>query len=124
MVLVLENALETIVEVSSVILELIGIVVMIEAAIRGFLRWIRKEEDGPQLEQGISTALEFLMCGEVLKTATASNMDDYIALGAIILLRFALAFEVHWEMNNKEKEKEKEKAALAKEESAAEEKPE
>ena len=28
-------------------------------------------------------------------------MNDYIALGAIIVLRFALAFEVHWEMKNK-----------------------
>ena len=116
---VLEHALHVIVEISSLILELIGIYVMIDAAVRGFMRWLKKEEDGPQLEEGISAALEFLMCGEVLKTATAKNMDDYIALGAIILLRFALAFEVQWELKNKEK-----RAVEVKEEPAAEEKPE
>lgn len=99
----LETVLHRVVEISSIVLELIGIYVMIDAAIRGFIRWLRHEEDGPQLEEGISSALEFLMCGEVLKTATARNMDDYIALGAIIILRFALAFEVQWELHNKEK---------------------
>ena len=116
---VLEHALHVIVNISSLILELIGIFVMIDAAVRGFVRWLKKEEDGPQLEEGISAALEFLMCGEVLKTATAKNMDDYIALGAIILLRFALAFEVQWELKNKEK-----RAVEVKEESAAEKKAE
>ena len=93
--------LEYVVDFGAVALELIGIYVMLDAAVRGFLRWIRREEDGPQLEEGILESLEFMMCGEVLKTVTASNMNDYIALGAIILLRFALAFEVQWELRNK-----------------------
>lgn len=97
----MEIILEHIVEIGSIALELIGIIVMITAAIQGLGRWIRKEEDGPQLEEGILTALEFMMCGEVLKTVTAHNTDDYIALAAIIVLRFALAFEVQWELKNK-----------------------
>ena len=107
----MEIILEHIVEIGSLALELIGIIVMITAAIQGLGRWIRKEEDGPQLEEGILTALEFMMCGEVLKTVTAHNTDDYIALGAIIILRFALAFEVQWELKNKAWHEERERLA-------------
>ena len=49
------------------------------------------------------------MCGEVLKTVTANDMNDYIALGAIIILRFALAFEVQWELKNKAWHREQER---------------
>jgi len=113
---VLETILHHVVEVSAVCLELIGVFVMIYAAIKAFIRWLKHEEDGSQLEEGISEALEFLMCGEVLKTATASNMNDYIALGAIILLRAALAVEVQWESRNKEKRKAAERETARKEE--------
>ena len=111
----LESILEYIVKIGSIGLELVGIIVMIHASIQGLLRWIRHEEDGPQLEEGILTALEFMMCGEVLKTVTAHNMDDYIALGAIIILRFALAFEVQWELKNKAWHEEHARAAEKKE---------
>ena len=97
----IEAVLEYVVEFGAIILELIGIYVMLDAGFRVFMRWLKHEEDGPRLEEGILEALEFMMCGEVLKTVTANNMNDYIALGAIIVLRFALAFEVHWEMKNK-----------------------
>lgn len=112
---VLEEVLHRVVEFSAVSLELIGVFVMIVAAVKGFIRWLRHEEDGSQLEEGISEALEFLMCGEVLKTATAANMDDYIALGAIIILRAALAFEVQWETRIKEKRKAEERELAKKE---------
>ena len=98
---VIEIILEYVVKFGAVALELIGIYVMLDAACRGFGRWLRREEDGPRLEEGILEALEFMMCGEVLKTVTAKDMNDYIALGAIIILRFALAFEVQWELKNK-----------------------
>ena len=97
----LEVLLEYIVKIGSITLEAVGIFVMLNAAFHGFMRWLRHEEDGPKLEEGILSALEFMMCGEVLKTTTAKDMNDYIALGAIIILRFALAFEVQWEMKNK-----------------------
>lgn len=112
----LEVILEHIVEIGAIALELIGIIVMISAAVQGLLRWIHHEEDGPQLEEGILTALEFMMCGEVLKTVTAHNMDDYIALGAIIIIRFALAFEVQWELKNKAWHEERERLAGQKKE--------
>ncbi|MBR2677063.1 MAG: DUF1622 domain-containing protein [Solobacterium sp.] len=97
----IEEILEYVVTFGAIALELIGIYVMLDAGFRGFKRWLKREEDGPRLEEGILEALEFMMCGEVLKTVTANNMNDYIALGAIIVLRFALAFEVQWEMKNK-----------------------
>ncbi len=98
---IMESLLHNIVALGSIVLELVGILVMLDAAFHGVIRWIKREEDGPKLEEGILSALEFMMCGEVLKTVTANGNEDYIALGAIILLRFALAFEVQWELKNK-----------------------
>ncbi len=107
---IIEEVLEYVVEFGAIALELIGIYVMLDAGFRGFVRWLKREEDGPRLEEGILEALEFMMCGEVLKTVTANNMNDYIALGAIIILRFALAFEVQWEMKNKAWHEERERS--------------
>ena len=104
---VMKLILSYVVVIGSLILEMAGILILLVSAWQGFMRWTRHEEDGPQLEEGISMALEFLMCGEVLKTATASGVNDYIALGAIIILRFALALEVHWEMKKKKESLEK-----------------
>ena len=105
----IETVLEYVVSFGAIALELIGIYVMLDAGFRGFMRWLRREEDGPRLEEGILEALEFMMCGEVLKTVTANDMNDYIALGAIIILRFALAFEVQWELKNKAWHREQER---------------
>ncbi len=106
-ILTLEIITKHVVEIGAIIFEFIGIFFMFISVFRSLIRYFRNQEDGPQLEEGISTALEFLMCGEVLKTITASNMDDYIALAAIIILRFVLAYEVHWERSNKLKQEKK-----------------
>ncbi|MEE3488719.1 MAG: DUF1622 domain-containing protein [Bulleidia sp.] len=109
MVETMENILVIVVDIGSICLELIGVGMMIFCASRAFIHWIRHKENPLELGAGISHSLEFLMCGEVLKTATAKGAADYIALGAIIALRFALAAEVHWEEKIKKSElKEKE----------------
>lgn len=104
MVETMENILVIVVDIGSICLELIGVGMMIFYAARAFIHCLRHKEDPLELGAGISHSLEFLMCGEVLKTATAKGAADYIALGAIIALRFALAAEVHWEEKTKKAE--------------------
>lgn len=96
--------LRQLVDISSVCLELTAIIVMLYSAINSLLLWIREKEVGVSLEKGISTALEFLMCGEVLKTTIAYDVEDYISLACIIALRAALGFEASMEMRHKKKE--------------------
>ena len=100
----LNSFLKQLVNISSVCLELTAIIVMLSSAIKSLLLWIREKEVGVSLEKGISTALEFLMCGEVLKTTIAYDIEDYISLACIIALRAALGFEASMEMRPKKME--------------------
>ena len=113
--LILEEFLEHLVEFGATALELVGVAYLLFVAGKALIHEIMHHEDPLELVEGISDSLEFLMCGEVLKTATASGYSDYIALGAIIIIRGMLAFEVRWEGRNKTKELE-EREAESKEE--------
>ena len=110
-----EEFLEHLVEFGATALELVGVIYLIIVAAKALIHEIMHNEDPLELAEGISDSLEFLMCGEVLKTATASGYSDYIALGAIILLRAMLAFEVRWDVKNKKKELKEQEEAGSKE---------
>ena len=56
---------------------------------------------------GIALALEFKMGGEVLRTVVVREWAELGILGAIIVLRGALTFLIHWEIKNEEKALEK-----------------
>jgi uncharacterized membrane protein len=50
------------------------------------------------LAQGISLALGFKLGGEVLRTVTVRDFNEFAILGAIILLRAAITLLIHWEI--------------------------
>lgn len=50
----------------------------------------------------IALALEFKLGGEVLRTVIVREQAELIILGAIILLRGALTFLIHWEIKVEE----------------------
>jgi uncharacterized membrane protein len=50
------------------------------------------------LAQGISLALGFKLGGEVLRTVTVRDWNEFIILGAIIVLRAAITLLVHMEI--------------------------
>ncbi len=102
----MEIFLEYSVEIGAIVLEIIGVYMMFLSAMKAFLCWTKTKNFGHHLSKGIPHALEFLMCSEVLKTATADSTKDYIQLAVIIALRFALTLEVHWESKNHAKEHE------------------
>ena len=55
------------------------------------------------LAQGIALALSFKLGAEVLRTVIVREWNELMILGAIILLRAALTFLIHWEIKNEEK---------------------
>lgn len=100
----LDQVLYFIVEISTFFLELFGIIVLVYTAIRAFIGWIRKSEQIRLfLAQGIALALEFKLGGEVLRTVVVRQWSELGILGAIIALRAALTFLIHWEIKNEEK---------------------
>ena len=104
---ILEIILQYIVEISTVGLEMAGIIVLVSSAVVCFVKWVKRDRDEIRLDlaQGIALALEFKMGGEVLRTVVVREWSELGILGAIILLRAALTFLIHWEINNEKKEK-------------------
>ena len=102
----LETYMYDIVEVCTSLLEFFGIVVLVTAAVRAFVRWARRDRKNIRLDlaQGIALALEFKMGGEVLRTVVVREWSELGILGAIIVLRAMLTFLIHWEIKNEKKD--------------------
>lgn len=106
----LDSILTYVVEISTILMEMAGICVLVSTAVKCFYGWLRRSEKNIRLElgEGIALALEFKMGGEVLRTVIVREWRELGILGAIILLRGALTFLIHWEIRN-EKQEQKEK---------------
>lgn len=99
-----EDVLRYIVGYSSLLLELFGICVLVYTAVRCFARWLQHVPSiRLELAQGIALALEFKLGGEVLRTVVVREWSELGILGAIIALRAALTFLIHWEIKNERK---------------------
>jgi uncharacterized membrane protein len=96
-----EDILRYIVEFSTLLLEFFGIIILVYTGIKSFIMWIKKSDSiRLELAQGIAVALEFKLGGEVLRTVVVREWAELGILGAIIILRAALTFLIHWEIKN------------------------
>ena len=99
----LEEGFQFIVQFGVLFLECAGVTVLLVAAVRSIIGCVKKDPHVRLvLAQGIALALEFKLGGEVLRTAIVREPQELITLGAIILLRGALTFLIHWEIKNEE----------------------
>lgn len=99
-----ETILRYFVEFSTLLLEFFGICILVFTALKCFIFWIKKDESiRLRLAQGIALALEFKLGGEVLRTVVVREWAELGILGAIIVLRAALTFLIHWEIKNEKK---------------------
>ena len=102
----IEEVFGLIVNYAVLLCELAGVSVLIVTLIKSFIGWIRKKDDiRLYLAQGIALALEFKLGGEVLRTVIVREWNELMILGAIILLRGALTFLIHWEIKKEEEKK-------------------
>ena len=98
---IVNQVFETIVNYAILLSELAGVSVLVFTIIKSFIGWIRRKDNiRLYLAQGIALALEFKLGGEVLRTVIVREWNELIILGAIILLRGALTFLIHWEIKN------------------------
>ena len=96
-----ETLLRYFVEFSTLLLEMFGICILVFTAVKSFIFWLKKDDSiRLQLAQGIALALEFKLGGEVLRTVVVREWAELGILGAIIALRAALTFLIHWEIKN------------------------
>ena len=92
------------------ILELMGIFIVTWSGVKAFWRYIRntffKKHHDLQYSfaKGLSTALEFKMAAEILKTVLVREMSELVILGAIIVLRALVTILLKFEIRSGKKE--------------------
>ena len=88
-----------------IMLEFMGLVVIVYTAVKSFIGWIKKDPATRlHLAEGLAMALSFKLGGEILRTVVVRDMSEIMQVGAIIILRAALTFLIHWEIKNEEQE--------------------
>lgn len=98
-----EEILQIVIEFGILLLESSGVCVLLCAAVKGILGWVKKDINVRlMLAQGIALALEFKLGGEVLRTVIVREWSELMILGAIIVLRGALTCLIHWEIRHEE----------------------
>ena len=104
--------LQVIAELTIHTLEIIGISVVIfgsvKVLIQLFKRFLKRSAEGQNpviaLGRSLGLALEFKMGAEIVKTVIVRELKELLILGIIIILRAILAVLIHWEITTEEKE--------------------
>ena len=87
--------------------ELFGVIVLIIAGVGGVVNYIRHAPMVRlKLAQGMALCLEFKLGSEILRTVVVRDLKEIAIVGAIIALRAALTFLIHWEIKNEKGESE------------------
>ena len=98
---VFEEIFREVVEILIIPIELIGVLIILVAAIKNFIGYIRRKKGVRlALAQSLETALEFKLASEILRTVVVQEWEEIALVGAIILLRAALTLLIHWEVKN------------------------
>ena len=104
---------ETILEMIAFAIDLVGIAILVYAALRfvvHFLGFEIKRLRGLECVEGIRDmrlrlgsyillSLEFIIISDVILTAISRNVDDLLALGLLVLIRVVLSFFLGRELN-------------------------
>lgn len=99
----IEGIFQIIVQYGVLLLECAGVTILLVTAVKSMAGCVRHNPHVRlNLAQGIALALEFKLGGEVLRTVIVREQSELLTLGAVILLRGALTFLIHWEIKNEE----------------------
>jgi uncharacterized membrane protein len=100
----LEHLINIIVPNIAHFLELIGVFIILYSAIKAFIKYgllrfdFGDERIKIELSQALAMALEFKLGAEILKTLIIRTIDELIILASIVILRAAVTFIIHWEI--------------------------
>lgn len=109
----LHDVMQYVVEIAILVFEFIGIGVIICSGIKGFVYYIRKNPNVKlTLAHGLEIGLEFKLGSEILKTVIVREWEEILTVGAIIALRAALTFLIHWEIKEENKHKSEQEEKL------------
>jgi len=103
----MHELLNTILDISILIFEYIGVGVIVFTGVVSFINYLRRDPlTRLKLAKGMAMGLEFKLGGEILRTVIMRDFSEILIVGSIILLRAGLTFLIHWEIKNEESEHE------------------
>lgn len=99
----IEAIFQLIVQYGVLLMECVGVVILLTTAVKSIWGCLKRDKNVRlTLAKGIALALEFKLGGEVLRTVIVREWSELAILGAIIVLRGALTFLIHWEIKTEE----------------------
>ena len=99
----IETIFKLVVQYGILLMECVGVVILLVTTAKSIWGCLHRDPHVRlTLAKGIALALEFKLGGEVLRTVIVREPDELVILGAIIVLRGALTFLIHWEIKNEE----------------------
>lgn len=103
---VFSSILDEIVAGAILLFESIGVMVLVYNGIKGFYFYIKGNPNTRLiLAKGMALGLEFKLGSEILRTVVVREWEELGVVAGIILLRAALTFLIHWEIQQEEKNK-------------------
>ena len=100
---VMHGILNSLVDVAILVFEFIGVLVIIGTGLRGVVGFVTRSPGVRlNLARGLAMGLEFKLGSEILRTVVVRDFSEVFIVGAVIVLRAALAFLIHWEIKNEE----------------------
>lgn len=104
----LSAILSVITDYAILLFEYVGVAVLIITGIRGIVNYLtRNPLTRLNLAKGMSMGLEFKLGSEILRTVIIRELSEITIVAAIILVRAALTFLIHWEIKNEESARQK-----------------
>ena len=104
MVNALETILQQVVDITILLFEFMGVLVIIAAGLRGIYDSVKRNPSiRLNLAQGMALGLEFKLGSEILRTVVVREWKEIGIVAGIIALRAALTFLLHWEIKEEEK---------------------
>ncbi len=102
--------LTVIIQFSSILLEFIGVIILLEGAMRALVNYIKKDPDARlKFYHVMAMALEFKLGGEILRTVVVRDFSEIALVGCIIVLRAALSFLIQWSIKTERTEERQKK---------------
>lgn len=99
----IEAVFQLIVQYGVLLMECVGVVILLFTALKSIWLCMKRDKNVRlTLAKGIALSLEFKLGGEVLRTVIVREWSELAILGAIIVLRGALTFLIHWEIKTEE----------------------
>lgn len=113
--MIIEHFLELIIPYITGALELIGVAIITISAIRGVYKFFKNgfnfkdDEVAISFAKAMSLSLEFKLAAEIIKTVVIRDLDEFVILASVAILRVVLTFVLHWELQSGAKNMENEK---------------